>query len=148
MIESTWERDRSVLEEIAKADEAGEIRSGGFDAGDVAERAGITLDEAFHVLRRLERAGYIDLAHRMAGGSARSMRIEHIEERGLRAVGVWPAAEIDYGQLLGLIDELRADAAPEDAPRWQRLAEGFAGAGRDVAVEFVAALARHAAGMG
>lgn len=146
--ESTWHRDLRVLEIIADADEAHEFTHGGFDAGHVAERAGLSLDDAFHVLDRLERAGYIEVARRSAGGSRRSMRVEAIEERGLRAVGVWPAAELEYSQLLDVLEQLRQDAPPEEQSRWQRLAEGIAGAGREVAVQFVAALAKQSAGLG
>lgn len=127
---------------------SGELQTGRFNADNVAERVGISLDESFRVLDRLERAGYIELARRAAGGTGRSMRVEHIEQRGLRAVGVWPAAELDYAQLLELIEALREESTPEDDSKWRRLAEGFAGAGRDIAVQFLAALARQSAGIG
>lgn len=146
-MESTWERDRTVLESIAQADEAGELTPGSFDGGQVAERTDLDLGTAFRVLNRLERAGYIQVSRRAAGGSPRSVTVESIEERGLRAVGVWPVAEVDYAQLLALIEELRREAPPDEESRWQRLAEGVAGAGRDVAVQFLAALAKQSGGL-
>jgi hypothetical protein len=74
------------------------------------------------------------------------IRLTGVTERARRAVGQWPSAESMVDRMLTILNERAEDAPPDERPRWRRLRDGFAGAGRDVAVEFAAALLARGAG--
>lgn len=147
MVESSWARERAVLEVLAEADEAGE---GFLTLGprEIAEATGYDVAKVRRSLERLHDAGYIDASITMAGGNlAAGFRVTGMSERGYRESGLWPSVELDFAQLVGIVEELAGEAPPDEQTRWRRIAEGIAGAGRDVAVQFLAALARHEAGL-
>jgi DNA-binding MarR family transcriptional regulator len=144
VVESTWERDRGVLRAIVEAEQEGRLGNVGLRT--LAERTGLDESTVGRVLERLDSAGFVEVRFNRGDDRIMSARVVAVRERGLRESGAWPL-ELDFAGVLEIIERLAEQAPPGERSRWRKLAEGVASGGREVLVQFLAALARHGAGL-
>jgi hypothetical protein len=97
-------------------------------------------------LRRLYDADYITGIDATGFGQDFDLLNIRLLERGLAAVGAWPADA--YDDLVRTLEAAIGHAeTPDEKSRLQRLLEGVAGAGRDIAVGVLSEWAKRQAGM-
>jgi hypothetical protein len=134
-------RDYPVLEWIVQQFDASDRP--GITSDSIASQLGISPDEAFAAAQNLYRGGYLVDVTMWAGGCM----IGDITERALRETGLWPNEEAIADSLLWFLEQKIEQATTADERgRWAKIRDGFAGAGRDVAVEFAAAMATRSLG--
>jgi hypothetical protein len=67
--------------------------------------------------------------------------ILNVSASAYRATGAWPSPETAADRLIAALEERIANATnDEERTRWQRIRDGFLGAGRDVIVDVAAAM--------
>lgn len=116
------------------------------DDSDLRAAAQIDLEEAWAAVHYLESSGYLRDVHWYGGMSG--FTVVGVTERALREIGYWPSSESAADHLLWVLEQ-KVDGAstPEERTRWSRVRDSVGGAGKDLAVELMAAvLARHVGG--
>jgi DNA-binding PadR family transcriptional regulator len=88
-------------------------------------------DRTEQTLYDLKRTGYID---GMEVDNRPAPVFIELTEKGLQTVAGWPSAtgESVYARLLNEIEQLAADASPEQRGRLEKLRDGLVAVGRDV----------------
>jgi hypothetical protein len=99
-----------------------------------------------HSVRRLYDAGYIDGFDATTQTEYFDLMNLRLLERGLQAVEAWPSDTYD-GLLVQIRDELDRETDGARRGRLKALLDGLAGAGREIAVEFLAEWAKRSAGL-
>jgi hypothetical protein len=134
-------RDYPVLEWIVA-----QFDSGDPDVQNATVSAALDLsdEDAAAAVRNLERGGYLTAINWFFGDS---FAVGDITERALRETGAWPSSETVADQLMWFLEQkVQQTQDPEARGRWTRIRDGFAGAGRDFAVEIAAAMATRTIG--
>ena len=131
----TWyTRDFLVLREVGRRVEAGEP----LGVDDIATALGLARDVVGKAGSRLKEEGYLKAGEAMGIGA---VRFFDLTAKGRREVGQWPSAETAADRLIAVLEQ-RIMSAPndEERTRWQKLRDGFLGAGRDVVVDITSAV--------
>lgn len=143
--EPTWERvEFPLLLEVSEAERTGgRVRLNGGPAGEPLERmlAG----------QRLIEAGYVTGPKPLRdGGQPIVVVMTGLTERGLRAVGAWPAPDADVGALFLEVLERAAEEAVDDGDRsrLRKVGEQARGLGRDTLANVIAAVIARQTGIG
>ncbi len=144
--DGTWESVAfPILKWIADNEGGGTVTIADL-AISIGQEESVTANE----LERLVGAGYIDGQLRKFLGPGRGHWVlfpYRLDERGARAVGLWPAG--DAGDVL--LQVLRAAEGQEPGPdrkgRLSRAAEALGGLAKDVLTDIAASVVKRAAGL-
>ena len=144
MTQSHWEsRELRLLEAIAEAESRGHTP----DSQSLAQETGLPGAEVGRAISRLISSGYLRGRDVPNFANADNFTGIRLDERGLRAVGEWPA-EDRYDVLLQIIERhIETAATPAERTKYEQLRDGVIGVGRDVLTSVLSALARQAGGL-
>ena len=147
-MEDTWiSRDLPVLDAVVRLlDEPGH---GLLFGRTVAEHTGLGKGAVESALLALS-PDYVRLGRQMsAEGGIDLLPLDGVTAEARRAVGQWPTADSLVAQLIdGFNDAADREPDPERKNRLQAIASGLGGSVRDVAVDIVARVIEHKAGLG
>lgn len=132
MVQETWfRRELPVLTAVVEAFERD--FDGLPDVRDIAQAAGLPVDDVAHALRALD-GEYLVL--RMTMGDRASWFVDSVHNSARRAVGQWPAPDhfaIELAKAMEQVAESTSD--PETKGRLRRAADAIGGLAKDVLVE-------------
>lgn len=139
MLDDTWlNRDMPVLEAAVALLEESRVP---VSDSDIAARTGIDRQRVMKALEALEEdfldVGWDDRANLRVSGAVASCT-----SAARRATGQWPSAESLAERAIAIVDERIENATDEgERSRWVKLRDGLAGAGRDLVVDVMGAVA-------
>jgi hypothetical protein len=135
LLDDTWHRrERPFLLEAARRLEA--TPRDPIWGHEIAHSLQMTDTDAAACLARLGAAGYVELLN-----VDQFVGITNISEDAAREVGLWPTADVAADRLIAALEAaIKRTDEPEQKTRLQKIRDGFAGAGRDVAVSIAGAV--------
>jgi DNA-binding transcriptional ArsR family regulator len=112
----------------------------------IIETTGLDGDQVTLALDRLYENGYVTGSRLHNAGTVIFANL-HLTERGLREAGVWPSGDPFDALVRVLTEKIASEPDEERAGHLRRLLSAVIEAGRDVAVDVIAKVIAHGAGV-
>jgi DNA-binding Lrp family transcriptional regulator len=136
-LSDTWNAvDLPVLREAVRICDA-DLDGGGARLGEISAAAGISEDDTFRSLRRLESDGLVEVAWM---NPARAARVRGVSGEALRRVGMWPTPDVAYERLFERLKDLSESDDADQRSRAKKMLSALSGATRDFTIQLGAAV--------
>jgi hypothetical protein len=142
LLDDTWaSRDLPVLKAIAARLDQSPGRPLFIDDLRAAVADQMSADDVTRAVTALHDAQIIEAGYSpRRGGVSNIGGVRSISGEGRRLVGMWPTPETALDRMLAALEQIEATSDdPDERSRAARFRDGLLGAGRDLAVEVIAA---------